>query len=113
MTRLLAQQGYRVFAFGRGQSALTWLSTSVETVDLLITDVIMPGMNGKQLADEVHVTHPEIPVLYASGYTANVIAQHGVLDADIPFLSKPFSVRELVSMARHTLDTARISGALT
>jgi PAS domain S-box-containing protein len=106
MTRLLAQQGYRVYAFERGQTALSWLSTSETPVHLLLTDVIMPGMNGKQLSDEVRVTHPGLPVLFASGYTANVIAQHGVLDQDIPFLPKPFAVRELVTAVRGTLDGA-------
>ncbi|MBY0492497.1 MAG: PAS domain S-box protein [Gemmatimonadaceae bacterium] len=107
MTRLLVQQGYQVFAFDRGQAALTWLSATTDVVHLLVTDVIMPGMNGKQLADEVQVTHPEIPVLFPSWYTANVIAQHGVLEPQIPFLPKPFSARELVTRVREVLDAGR------
>jgi PAS domain S-box-containing protein len=104
MTRLLTGQGYRVFAFESGQRALQWLESTTESIDLLVTDVIMPGMNGKQLADAVVGARPGTRVLYASGYTANVIAQHGVLDADIPFLPKPFAVRELVTSVREAID---------
>ena len=106
ITRLLAQQGYRVSAFGDGDSALQWLDRESEHIDLLLTDVIMPGMNGKQLAEAVCDRRPGTPVLFASGYTANVIEPHGVIGPAIPFLAKPFSAQELAETVRETLDEA-------
>lgn len=106
ITRLLAQQGYRVSAFGDGDGALQWLDRESEHIDLLLTDVIMPGMNGKQLAEAVCDRRPGTPVLFASGYTANVIEPHGVIGPAIPFLAKPFSAQELAETVRETLDEA-------
>lgn len=106
ITRLLAQQGYRVSAFGDGDSALQWLDRESEHIDLLLTDVIMPGMNGKQLAEAVCDRRPGTPVLFASGYTANVIEPQGGIGPAIPFLAKPFSAQELAETVRETLDEA-------
>lgn len=111
ITRLLAQQGYRVHAFGDGESALKWLAQESERIDLLLTDVIMPGMNGKQLAEAVCAIRPGTPVLFASGYTANVIEPHGVIGPAIPFLAKPFSAQDLAVMVRETLDQAVTSSS--
>jgi YesN/AraC family two-component response regulator len=63
--------------------------------DLVITDVVMPGMSGKVLADRLRQTMPDLHILFMSGYTDNAIVHHGVLDPGTPFLQKPFSVREL------------------
>ncbi|MDY6822883.1 MAG: transporter substrate-binding domain-containing protein [Thermodesulfobacteriota bacterium] len=75
-----------------------------DTIDLLITDVIMPEMNGRELAGHLQPLHPHLRVLFMSGYTASVIAHHGVLDDDVHFLQKPFSKRDLALKVRDALD---------
>lgn len=71
---------------------------------LLITDVIMPGMNGKDLAERLQSAYPDLKCLFMSGYTANVIAHHGVLDEGVKFIQKPFSKRDLAITVRKSLD---------
>ncbi len=104
--RLLVRQGYRVHSFPGGPELLEWLQDNDEPIHLLITDVIMPGMNGKVLAEKVRAIRPETRVLYASGYTANVIVQHGVLKPGVEFLSKPFTAAALALTVRELLDRA-------
>jgi signal transduction histidine kinase len=104
IVKLLERQGYRVFAFGNGPEALTWVRTSADTVHMLITDVIMPGMNGKELAETVKSLRPAIRVLYSSGYTANVIVHHGVLKPGVEFIAKPFAASALATRVRDLLD---------
>ena len=106
IVRLLERQGYRVFSFAGGALVLEWLETWTAPIHLLLTDVIMPGMNGKMLAEHVRTVRPEIRVLYASGYTANVIVQHGVLKPGVEFLAKPFTAASLATTVRELLDRA-------
>jgi two-component system, cell cycle sensor histidine kinase and response regulator CckA len=73
-------------------------------IDLLITDVVMPEMNGRDLAANLLSSYPALKRLFMSGYTANVIAHHGVLDEDVHFIQKPFSMKELSGKAREVLD---------
>jgi PAS domain S-box-containing protein len=102
--RLLDRQGYRVLPFGSGADALQWLSGAPEPVHLLLTDVIMPGMNGKVLAEHVRAALPEVRILYTSGYTANLITQNGVLEPGAEFLAKPFTSAVLAGTVRELLD---------
>lgn len=74
------------------------------TIDLLITDVVMPGMSGRDLAGKLMPDHPDIKVLYISGYTANVIAHRGILEENVQFLAKPFGRAELVNKLREMLE---------
>ena len=106
LVRLLEQLGYSVRAFGAGDEALAWLDSANEPIDLLMTDVIMPGMNGKVLSEHVLLRRPGTRVIFASGYTADVIVQQGVVDAGLYFLSKPFSTAELAHSIRQVLDGA-------
>ena len=71
---------------------------------MLLTDVVMPGMNGKKLYEHIAPMRPEIKVLYMSGYTDNAIAHRGVLDEGTAFLQKPFKADELLSKVREVLD---------
>ena len=73
-------------------------------IQLLVTDVVMPEMNGRDLAGQLKAINPGLKCLYMSGYTANVIAHHGVLDEGVVFIQKPFSTRELALKVREVLD---------
>ncbi len=100
MTReMLESLGYRVIPAASPQEALTQVHQA-EQLQLLISDVVMPEMNGRDLAREIHAIKPEIGALFISGYTANVIAHHGVLEPGVHFLQKPFS-REALAHAVH------------
>jgi two-component system sensor histidine kinase EvgS len=74
---------------------------------LLITDVVMPEMNGRDLAERLHILYPGIKILFMSGYTANVIAHRGVLDKGVNFVQKPFSTKDLAAKVRAAIDTAK------
>ena len=73
-------------------------------IHLLITDVVMPEMNGRDLVLQMHTLYPDIKTLFMSGYTANVIAHRGVLDEGVCFISKPFSIRDLAIKIREALE---------
>lgn len=105
--RLLERLGYHVTDFAGGAEALQWLGSTSERVDLLLTDVIMPEMNGKQLAERVLALRSDIRVLFVSGYTANVIVHHGVLKPGVDFLPKPFTIAGLANSVRAVLDGVR------
>ena len=104
-THLLREQGYNVLATANGAEALgvAWLHAK-EKIDLLLTDVIMPQMNGKELADQLVAIHPEARVLYTSGYAGDTIGRHGVLNQGTQFLPKPFSLPDLAYKVREVLD---------
>ncbi|HTZ52090.1 MAG TPA: response regulator [Spirochaetia bacterium] len=86
----LRQLGYRVLAAGSPAEAPRAASAHVGSIDLLVTDVVMPGMNGKQLAEELRRTRPGLACLSISGYTANVIAERGIQEEGVDLLPKPF-----------------------
>jgi CheY-like chemotaxis protein len=71
---------------------------------LLFTDIVMPGMSGRQLADRVRAKRPDIKVLYTTGYTPNAIVHNGVLDPGASLLTKPFSIEDLAAKVRKLLD---------
>lgn len=102
--RILTRHGYDVRAFANGEDALLALAQVSQSVHLLLTDVVMPGMNGKALADRATALRPDLRVLYTSGYTEDVIMHHGVLDEGIEFIAKPYSVASLTQGVREVLD---------
>jgi PAS domain S-box-containing protein len=94
--------GYTVLVAPDGPSALALIAET--RPDLVVTDVVMPTMSGKELAAEVARLHPGVGVLYTSGYTEDIIAHHGVLDEGVEFLQKPYSPRDLAARVRTLLD---------
>jgi PAS domain S-box-containing protein len=112
-TRALEQMGYRVLSAESGEEALALAARlgEGERIDLLLTDVIMPRMTGKDLADRLLRGRPGMKVVYMSGYTENTIVHHGVLDEGVVLLQKPFAPRAVVSKVRSVLDS-EVSDAL-
>jgi PAS domain S-box-containing protein len=100
---MLTRQGYRVLEASSGSSALALAREHRERIDLLLTDVVMPQMSGPDLAREVRSSHPEIRVLFMSGYTDTAIAMQGTLAADTPFMHKPFTAADLQRKVREAL----------
>src|SRR5215471_1882045 len=97
---LLETGGYKVFSSKDAASAIALAQQHNDGIHLLLTDVIMPGMRGPELAAELRKIRPEIKVLYVSGYAANVMVQQGVLGPDAALLVKPFSRQTLLSKVR-------------
>jgi two-component system, cell cycle sensor histidine kinase and response regulator CckA len=100
----LEAAGFRVLSAGSGEEALEVAAHFGVTVDLLLTDVVMPGMNGRILAEQLLPRQPGMKVLYMSGYTDSFIAGHGVLEPGIHLLHKPFTEDDLIRKARGVLD---------
>lgn len=104
VVRVLEDYGYRVYARGGGEEALRFAEETDETIDLLLTDVVMPRMSGKELSDALETLRPGIRVLFMSGYTDELIGHHGVLDADIELIQKPFMPDAIARRVRSILD---------
>ena len=104
----LETQGYKVLEAEDGAAALQTVDGYKGTIDLLLTDVIMPGMNGRELATRVNALLPDVRVLYMSGYAENAVGMDGTLDAGINLLQKPFSLPALKDRVREVLDSEPI-----
>ena len=102
--QLLEMQGYRVLTADTPSKAIRLAEAHRGEVHLLLTDVIMPEMNGRELARKLLFLYPELKVVFMSGYTADIIAHHGVLDDGVQFIQKPFSLEALAVKVRETLD---------
>lgn len=103
-TTMLERLGYIVLPANSPEEAIALAHASTRQVDLLITDVVMPSMNGRELARTILNRFPDIKCLYMSGYTSNVIAHRGILDEGLNFINKPFSKQELSVKLRDILD---------
>lgn len=108
--RLLGDLGYRVHAFAEGQAALDWLEGAGERVHLLLTDVVMPGMSGPELAVKAGAVRPDLRVVYTTGYAPDVVARQGILRPDVEFLAKPYTLEELATRIRAALDAPAEEG---
>ena len=102
--RLLKEQGYTVLSAPSPSDALLAAQQHEGPIHLLLTDVVMPIMNGKELAERLTALRPGLKILYMSGYTANVVAHRGVLNEGVHFLQKPFTVESLARAVRDALD---------
>jgi PAS domain S-box-containing protein len=104
-TRVLKPAGYTVLEAASGEEALAVLAGRDAPVHLLLTDVVMPGMGGRELVERLAETWPEMKVLYMSGYTSDVMVRHGVLEGQMSFLNKPFTAAALLRTIREVLDS--------
>lgn len=102
MRRILEGSGYRVFEAEDGEKAME-LARTETSIDLVITDVILPGMDGKEVAARVRAVHPGARTLYCSGYASNVISERGILQNDVHFLAKPFTRAGLLTRVKDLL----------
>jgi two-component system cell cycle sensor histidine kinase/response regulator CckA len=101
---ILENQGYLVLTAGTPLDAIHIIEEYTGEIKLLMTDVVMPEMNGRELAKKILSRFPRLKCLFMSGYTANVIAHHGVLDEGVYFIQKPFSRKDLAAKVREVLD---------
>ncbi|MDB5687766.1 MAG: histidine kinase, partial [Rhizorhabdus sp.] len=99
----LRELGYTAISAADGREALQLLAEN-PSIGLLFTDVVMPEMNGRRLADEARALRPTLKILYTTGYTRNAVVHNGMLDAGVAFLAKPFSVAQLAVKIREVLD---------
>jgi PAS domain S-box-containing protein len=104
-TEILEKHGYRVLSAANGPEGLRLCREFSGRIDLLITDVVMPQMSGRELAERLALIRPETRVLYMSGFTDDAIVRHGVLDDDVFFIQKPFSPDALAFKTRSVLDS--------
>lgn len=104
--RILSKRGYKVIEAADGMQAEQLFAQTDGNIDLLLTDVVMPQMSGKQLYDRLNAKKPGLPVLYMSGYTDDAIDRHGILDKSQAFLAKPFTNRDLALKVREVLDVS-------
>ncbi|OQA89223.1 MAG: Blue-light-activated protein [bacterium ADurb.Bin236] len=102
--RVLESSGYSAISAASADEAISICADSEYPVDLLVTDVVMPDVNGRELAERIRKLRPNIKVLYMSGYTENAIVHHGILDKGINFISKPFNVEDFTRKVRDVLD---------
>jgi CheY-like chemotaxis protein len=106
--RVLERKGYRVLVAPDAASALTMAENHSLTIDLLLTDLVMPGMGGRDLAAAMNAQVANLRVIYMSGYSQDAITTHGVLDSGTAFLEKPFTTKALADKVREVLDSSPI-----
>jgi two-component system, cell cycle sensor histidine kinase and response regulator CckA len=94
--RILREYGYAVVAAEGPAEALELVRSGQVAADLLVTDVVMPGLSGRELAEQINRLHPDLPVVYISGYSHEVIAHQGVLEPDVRLVEKPFTDQALL-----------------
>ena len=102
---MLERLGYTVIAASTPGEAIRMAREHAAEIHLLMTDVVMPEMNGRDLAKNLLSLYPRMKRLFMSGYTADVIAHHGVLDKGVNFIQKPFSGKELAAKVREALES--------
>jgi PAS domain S-box-containing protein len=105
-SRVLQRSGYNVLEANNGGEALQIFEHNPNSIRLLLTDVVMPGMNGRTLVERLKILQPQLKIIYMSGYTDDAIIHHGVLEAGVNFIQKPFTAESLVRSVREALDNA-------
>jgi PAS domain S-box-containing protein len=105
--RILTKLGYEVIQATDGITALNIAQQPTKKIDLLLTDVIMPGINGVQLAEQLQLNNPDLKVIYSSGYTENAISYQMIIDKKLHFIAKPYTIQALATKVRDVLDQHR------
>jgi len=105
---ILRDRGYRVLQARSSDDAMRVAAGHAEAIHLLLTDVVMPGASGRDLADRLAPRRPDMRILYMSGYTDRAIVQHGVLDPSVAYIAKPFTPDEVTRKVREVLDSAAL-----
>ena len=108
--RLLSRYGYNIITAASGTEAIGIVSTHPSPIALLLSDVVMPDMDGPAVAAAVQRIRPAVRTLFMSGYPPEVVVEQGILDADAPFLQKPFSAPALLEKLREVLGNAEREG---
>ena len=103
--RALRGQGYKVLEASNGKEALQTAQEFTGEIHLILTDVVMPEMSGKELASQIEAARPGIKALFVSGFTSNAIIHHWVLDSSVFFLQKPFTADDLAHKVREVIDS--------
>ena len=104
LTRIiLTRAGYKVIEADNGESALAVIEAHRQSIDLLLTDVVMPKMGGRELAERIREARPDVRTLFMSGYTGDTIVRHGVVEADVAFLQKPIRPEVLLDKVDEVL----------
>ncbi len=103
--KILTQHGYTVLTAETPAIALELAKQSAGAISLLITDVVMPGMNGRELRELLRATNPTLKCLFMSGYTADIITQQGILHDGIEFMQKPFTIQGITEKVRAVLES--------
>ena len=109
VTRILTVAGYHVRTAATGHEAVTVADSDPGVIHALVTDVVMPAMNGRELAEALHTTRPDMPVLYLSGYAAPLMTEQGLLEPGVTVLGKPFTKTELLTTLKAVLDSSHQS----
>ncbi len=109
--RGLRERGYRVLEASRGEEALALVRGNPGRIDLVVSDVVMPDLGGRELAARLALLEPSPPVLFMSGYTGDDVVQRGLLEQGVPFQEKPFSPEGLAHTVRELLDRRRTAPA--
>jgi DNA-binding response OmpR family regulator len=105
---ILVRDGYRVLVAASPGQAVAISARFGGTIELLLTDVVMPGMSGRELADVLAVSRPTMSTLYMSGYTDDALGHHGVLDEGVALVAKPFTPAALVAKLRELLERNKL-----
>jgi DNA-binding response OmpR family regulator len=107
MTRAFQTKGYKVVAAKDGNEALQACKNIKSKLELMVSDVMIPGVKGVELADKIKAMQPGVSIIFISGYAGDVIGNHGILESDINFIPKPFDPDKLLGKARELLDAKR------
>jgi PAS domain S-box-containing protein len=109
-SRVLREEGYAVLEASRGDEALELAARDPRVIHLLLSDVVMPGLSGRDLWERLSAARPDVKVLFMSGYTDDAVVRHGIREAGLPFLQKPFSLATLADAVRRALESETVAG---